>query len=139
MLSPAPMVVERRRAPRIEPGSLVALRLIVRRGEEVSPVVVRDLSFVGMGIVAPRPIPVSRGERILGLFTFFGTYAHEPVRGTVLELRVRRRRPDADGWFIGVEFPDLRQTPWRGLVAWIEGGGGTPPPYVALPDSYSLF
>lgn len=139
MLPPAPMVVERRRAPRIHPGSLVALRLIVRRSEEISPVVVRDLSFVGMGIVAARPIPVALGERILGLFTFFGTHAHDPVRGSIVELRVRRRQPDAEGWLIGVEFADLRESRWRGLVAWIEGGGGTPAPYIALPDSYSLF
>lgn len=78
---------------------------------------VRDVSSFGMGLTAPQALPVTLGERVYVLIDWDGSPA---IRGSLLRARVRRRRPDRDGWFVGIEIDDLRQTPWKQLAEWIE-------------------
>ena len=82
--------------------------------------VVYTLLWVGLGLIGVKALPVSLGERVYLLLDFQGEGTLLPVRGALLRARIRRRRPDVDGWFVGVEIDDLRDTPWQSLVRWME-------------------
>jgi len=109
---------ERRRGPRVAPAGKFRVEIAVRSIQGTQPLTVRDISVVGMGLTGPRPLPVALGERVYLLVDFLGM---PMLRGAMLRARVRRRRPDRDGWFVGVEVDDLRQTHWCHVAAWIDG------------------
>lgn len=111
-----PHVQERRRGVRVDTQGLLQVRMAVRTLPGTQPLQVRDLSVVGIGLVGERPLPVALNERVYLLLDWRG---HPMIHGALIRSRIRRRRPDRDGWFVGVELDDLRRTPWTGLADWI--------------------
>tara|TARA_B100001989_G_scaffold135389_1_gene95899 strand:+ start:495 stop:872 length:378 start_codon:yes stop_codon:yes gene_type:complete len=101
----------------VDPEGLLGVQMAVRSVQGTQPLTVRDFSVVGMGLTGERPLPVALGERVYLLIDWIGA---PMVRGALLRARVRRRRPDKDGWFVGVEVDDLRQTPWIHMAEWID-------------------
>jgi len=118
--------IEKRRSVRVAATGFVEAGIALRTQSEILPVAVRDIGHFGMSIISDRPLAAALGERVFGVVSFFGTARHAPVRGALFRLTVRRRQPDLEGWLLGVEFADLRGSPWRGLVDWIDYGGGHP-------------
>lgn len=116
-LSEPVLLAERRRHPRIASAGHFAVQMAIRTRSGTSSLRVRDVSAVGFGLTAARPLPVAAGERVYLLVDFFGEPA---MQGVLMRARVRRRLPDRDGWFVGVEIDDLHHTPWAEVAAWIE-------------------
>jgi c-di-GMP-binding flagellar brake protein YcgR len=112
--------VDRRRSERVAARDVVELRLAFRNRRDLVPVTVRDISYHGMGVVAAERLPAAMGERLFGMFSFHGAPGHASVVSALFRLTVRRRRPDSEGWFLGLEHADLRESPWNGLVSWIK-------------------
>jgi hypothetical protein len=79
----------------------------------------RDVSCLGFGLVGPAPLPIAIDEKVYLLLEFRGEGEWQPVRGALVRAVLRRRRPDAEGWFAGVQIDDLRSTPWTQLVGWL--------------------
>lgn len=82
------------------------------------------MSVVGLGLVGPRALPVALGERVYVLIDWRGT---PRIGGAMIRATVRRRRPDRDGWFVGIEIDDLRCTPWAHLSDWIDAAAQRQP------------
>lgn len=121
---------ERRRSVRVPAAGLVHAGIALRTEPDIRQVTVRDIGLFGMSLLSARPIAAALGERVFGVVTFYGTPRHAPIRGALFRLTVRRRQPDTEGYLLGVEFADLRASPWEGLVAWIERGHEPEPPQV---------
>lgn len=112
---------DRRRGVRVAPEGLLNIELAVRTMQGTQPLEVRDISCVGLGLTGARPLPVTLGERVYVLVDYLG---HPMIHGALIRARVRRRRPDRDGWFVGIEIDDLRRTPWSHVVHWIDEAAG---------------
>ncbi|MFK7930264.1 MAG: PilZ domain-containing protein [Myxococcota bacterium] len=108
---------ERRRGPRVAPKGLFKVEMATRVLPGTQPLTVRDVSVFGFGLTAPQPLPVTFGERVYLLVDFSGD---TPLSGSLIQANIRRRSPDRDGWFVGVEFDDLRASPWVQLACWID-------------------
>jgi hypothetical protein len=110
---------DRRRAPRVLAAGLWSVQLAARARSELARLEVRDVSYLGLGLVAPAPLQVAVDEKVYLLLEFRGDGGWQPVRGALVRAVLRRRRPDHDGWFAGVQIDDLRATPWSDLVGWV--------------------